>query len=217
MIETFDSCQESAILESFVDVVKAPYGDFACIGKLADALNNTATLQKVAAFLSLTPEGKQAFIDRPILGAVDLQQLHQLPKHTLGYEYADHMLNNGFTPLPVCEADNDPLAFFSRHIRETHDIWHVVTGCNTDKPGEVQLEAFYVAQLTSDRLFLALLAKNLLKTAIYEVELCDQIMDGLMQGWIMGKRAKPLFGIQWNRLWETPLEDLKASLNISPI
>lgn len=217
MIEHLDSCQENAILESFVDIVKAPYGDFVCIEKLARALNDTTTLQKIVAFLRLTPEGKQAFIDLPVLGAVDLQQLHQLPKPSLGYEYADHMLRNGLTPLPVREVENDPGAFVSRHLGETHDIWHVVTGCNTDKPGEVQLQAFCVAQLTSDRFFLALLAKNLLKTAMYEVELCDQIMDGLTQGWLMGKRAKPLFGVQWNRLWKTPLEDLKASFNISPI
>lgn len=217
MIKTFDLDQEAAILESFADIVKSPYGDFAAIGRLSQALNNPATLEKVMAFLSLTPEGKQAFVERPMLGAIDLQQLHQLPRHTLGYEYANHMLTNGFTPPPVRELTNDPLIFLGNHIGETHDIWHVVTGCNTDKPGEVQLEAFYVAQLTSDRLFLALLAKNLLKTAIYEVELCEQIMNGLTQGWILGKQAKPLFGIQWNKLWETPLEDVRASLHIAPI
>jgi ubiquinone biosynthesis protein COQ4 len=131
--------------------------------------------------------------------------------------YADHMIRNGLTPLPVNEVANDPLVFLSVHIAETHDIWHVVTGCDTDKPGEVQLQAFYIAQLDSDRLFLALLAKNLLKTAMYEVELCEQMMNGLTQGWIMGKRAKQLFGIQWSRLWETPLEDIRTSLNIAPI
>jgi len=57
----------------------------------------------------------------------------------------------------------------------------------------------------------------LLKTAIYEVELSEQIMDGLTQGWIMGKRAKPLFGIQWNKLWSTPLADLRTSLNLASI
>ncbi|WP_265278210.1 hypothetical protein [Nostoc sp. KVJ3] len=46
---------------------------------------------------------------------------------------------------------------------------------------------------------------------MYEVELCEQIMDGLTQGWMMGKRAKPLFGIEWNRLWETRLEDVQTS------
>ncbi|MBC1221503.1 hypothetical protein GNF10_11805 [Nostoc sp. UCD121] len=217
MIETINQSQETAILESFLELVKSPYGDFAAIGKLSRFLNDPATLQKIVAFLSLTPQGKQAFVDRPLLGKIDLQQLHQLPNHTLGYLYADHMIRKGLNPPPINEIVNDPFMFLGTHIGETHDIWHVVTGCDTDKPGEVQLEAFYIAQLAPDRLFLALLAKNLLKTAMYEVELCEQIMDGLTQGWMMGKRAKPLFGIEWNRLWETPLEDVQTSLNIAPI
>ena len=39
-------------------------------------------------------------------------------------------------------------------------------------------------------------------------------MDALTEGWLMAKQAKPLFGIQWNTLWETPLEDVRNSLNI---
>jgi ubiquinone biosynthesis protein COQ4 len=217
MIETINQSQETAILESFLELVKSPYGDFAAIGKLSHVLNDPTTLQKIVAFLSQTPQGKQAFVDRPLLGKIDLQQLHQLPNYTLGHLYADHMIRNGLTPLPVKEIANDPFVFLGAHIGETHDIWHVVTGCDTDKPGEVQLEAFYTAQLDPDRLFLSLLAKNLLKTAMYEVELCEQIMDGLTQGWMMGKRAKPLFGIQWSRLWTTPLEEVQTSLNIASI
>lgn len=215
MIETTDRSQKAAILENFLELVKSPYGNFAAIGKLSYALNDPTTLQKVVASLSLTPQGKQAFIDRPLLGKIDLQQLHQLPNHTLGHLYANHMIRNGLTPPPVPEFVNDSFVFLGAHIGETHDIWHVVTGCDTDKPGEVQLEAFYVAQLAPDRLFLSLLAKNLLKTAMYEVELSEQIMDGLTQGWMMGKRAKPLFGIQWNKLWATSLEDIRTSLNIA--
>lgn len=215
MIEPTNQSQETAILESFLELVKLPYGDFAAIGKLSYILNDSTTLQKIVAFLSLTSQGKQAFVDRPLLGSINLQQLHQLPNHTLGYKYADHMIRNGLTPPPVNKIANDPFMFLVAHIGETHDVWHVVTGCDTDKSGEVQLEAFYTAQLGPDRLFLALLAKNLLKTAMYEVELCEPIMNGLTQGWMMGKQAKPLFGIQWNKLWDTPLEDVRTSLNIA--
>jgi ubiquinone biosynthesis protein COQ4 len=85
MVETTHQSQETAILESFLELVKTPYGDFATIGKLSQGLNDRATLQKIVAFLSLTPQIKQAFVDRPLLGKIDLQQLHQLPNHTLGY------------------------------------------------------------------------------------------------------------------------------------
>lgn len=217
MIKSCEPSQEALILDSFLEVVKAPYGNFAAIGKLSHALGDPLTLQKIVDFLSLTPQGQQAFVDFPLLGAIDLQQLHQLPNHTLGYAYADHMFKHGLKPMSVEASVQDPLMFLSVHIGETHDIWHVVTGCDADKPGEVQLEAFYTAQIDPDRLFLALLAKNLLKTAMYEVELCDPIMEALTQGWMMGKRAKPLFGIRWNQLWETPLTDIQEQLNIAPM
>ena len=109
MTQTIDQSQETAILESFLELVKSPYGDFAGISKLSHVLNDPATLQKTVAFLSLTPEGKQAFEDRPLLGKIDLQQLHQLPNHTLGFRYADHMLRNELTPLPVNEIANNSL------------------------------------------------------------------------------------------------------------
>ncbi|OYQ63742.1 hypothetical protein B9G53_15360 [Pseudanabaena sp. SR411] len=212
-----EQSRETAILESFLQLVKTPYGNFVDIGRLSHFINDLATNQNIIEFLSLSPTGKQAFVDKPLLGEIDLQQLHQLPNHTLGYMYADHMIRNGLNPLPINIVASDPMNFLSIHIAETHDIWHVVTGCDTDKAGEVKLEAFYTAQITPDRLFLALLAKNLLKTAMYEVELCDQIIDGLMQGWMIGKKAKPLFGIQWNKLWETPLAEIQTSLNIVTI
>ena len=212
-----EQSRETAILESFLQLVKTPYGNFVDIGRLSHFINDLATNQNIIEFLSLSPTGKQAFVDKPLLGEIDLQQLHQLPNHTLGYMYADHMIRNRLNPLPINIVASDPMNFLSIHIAETHDIWHVVTGCDTDKAGEVKLEAFYTAQITPDRLFLALLAKNLLKTAMYEVEISNQIIDGLMQGWMIGKKAKPLFGIQWNKLWETPLAEIQASLNIVTI
>lgn len=41
-------------------------------------------------------------------------------------------------------------------------------------------------------------------------------MDGLAQGWVMGKQTKPLLDIQWKSLWEAPLEDVRDSLHIAP-
>lgn len=198
----------------FMQLVKAPYGDFAGIGQLGKVISNPSELKLIAEFLSRYPQGRSALQERPRLGKVDLQQLHQLPENTLGYLYADHMLRNGFAPPPVGEVV-DAMSFARVHIGETHDIWHVVTGCDTTKAGEIELEAFYVAQIYPSALFLALLAKNLMKTAIEDIELCEQHMDALVRGWARGKQAKPLFGIKWNTLWEVPLEELRTQLNLN--
>ena len=42
-------------------------------------------------------------------------------------------------------------------------------------------------------------------------------MNALAQGWVLGKQAKPLFGIKWNTLWETPIEKLRFELNLHQV
>ncbi|HEY9862856.1 MAG TPA: Coq4 family protein [Candidatus Obscuribacterales bacterium] len=206
--------KQAAIFDGFLAIVKAPYGDFSGIGKLSKELNDDSTLEQIVNFLRQTPQGEWAFKERPLLGNIDLEQLHELPKNTLGYIYSDRMIKNNLKPVPVEKIGDHDFSYLGVHIGETHDIWHIITGSDTDKPGEVKLQAFCVAQLNHDRLFLSLLSKNLLKTAIEEMELCESIMDALAKGWTMGKKAKPLFGIQWNSLWEKPLEDIRVSLDI---
>ncbi len=199
--------------ESFFNMVKAPDGDFDAIERLSSTFNDAESLKLMIEFVSRHQQGKQAFLERPRLGNVVLPQLLTLPENTLGYVYADHMMRNGLTPLQASLVDSN-YQFFLAHIRETHDLWHVVTGCDTSIIGEIQLEAFYVAQLYASRFWLALLAKNLLKAAVYDIEVAGKYIDAITQGWTMAQRAKPLFGIRWNTLWETPLKDVRTNLNI---
>lgn len=198
----------------FMQLVEAPYGDFKAIGRLSNVINSPDKLKLIIKLLTSDEQGKTALKDRSRLGKIDLQNLHQLPKNTLGYLYADHLIKKGLTPPPVTNKVDD-YSFVRTHILETHDIWHVVTGCDTTKDGEIELEAFYTAQIYPSPIFLALLAKNLMKTAIEDTELCSQHMNALSRGWIRGKQAKPLFGIQWNTKWEMPLEDLQTQLNLN--
>lgn len=204
---------ENEAMASFFNMVEAPDGDFDAIDRLASTLNEDKSLKLMIEFLSRYQQGKQAFIERPLLGDIVFSQLLVLPQNTLGYVYADHMTRNGLKLLQGKQVDSDR-QFLLTHIRETHDLWHVVTGFDTSIIGEIQLEAFYVAQLYTSRFWLALLAKNLLKAVVYEIELASKYMDGMTQGWTMAQKAKPLFGVRWNTLWETPLQDVRNSLNI---
>jgi ubiquinone biosynthesis protein Coq4 len=123
------------------------------------------------------------------------------------------MIQNGLKPLKIKPSTND-YEFLGAHITETHDLWHVVTGFNTSIIGEIQLEAFYVSQLQFSRFWLALIAKNLLKTVVYEIERSTEYMDAIAEGWMLAKPAKPLFGIDWKTLWQNPLNEIRDSLNI---
>ncbi|HEY9692193.1 MAG TPA: Coq4 family protein [Oculatellaceae cyanobacterium] len=213
-LENVEQQWQTSVVESIINMVKAEDGDFDAIAKLSQAVSDVSSLNKIIDFLCSHPQGKRAFDERPRIGNVDLQLLHQLPENTLGYAYANHMITNNLTPLQSNFSDSN-YQFLAAHLAETHDIWHIITGCDTNITGEIKLEAFYVAQLYASRFWLALLAKNLLKAVLFDIEVSSKYMDAITEGWLMAKQAKPLFGIQWNTLWETPLEDVRNSLAIN--
>lgn len=215
MTEPLDAQQrrEEALLSAFLEMVRSPDGDFGVIDRLAAASADLESLQLMIEFLSSHPDGKSAFETYPRVGVVDLEQLVLLPSHTLGYAYAQHMLQNNLKPLQIKPSTND-YEFLGAHITETHDIWHVITGSDTSIIGEIQLEAFYVSQIRFSRFWLALITKNLLKTVVHDIERSTEYMDAISHGWLLAKHAKPLFGIDWKLLWEQPLNEISNSLNI---
>jgi ubiquinone biosynthesis protein COQ4 len=206
--------RQQSLLASFVAMTEAEDGDFTFIDQLMAACGDQESRQLTVQHLSQYAHSQIALANRVPLGAIDLAALHQLPTDTLGHHYAHHMISNQLqhlkTPLATSEHE-----FIDIHIRETHDIWHVVTGSPLTMPGEIQLQAFCIAQLQLSRLWMALLTKNLLKSLIYDIEVADQYMTALTAGWIMGKAAQPLFGIDWLAQWEIPISQVRASLNIS--
>lgn len=214
-LQTPQTWQQS-LLSSFVVIAEAKDGDFVAIDQLMAASGDQKSLYLTVEHLSQYPHSKMALANRLPLGAIDFAALHQLPTNTLGYHYADHMSSNQLQQLAVQPAANE-YEFIDIHIRETHDIWHVVTGSPIDMLGEIQLQAFCIAQLQLSRFWMALLTKNLLKSLIYDIAVADSYMTALTNGWLMGKTAQPLFGVDWSSLWETPIEQVRSSLNIYAI
>lgn len=147
------------------------------------------------------------------MGALDLQQLHSLSVDTLGYAYSDHLLRHDLNPIQSKFVDSESDYLFL-HLTEVHDIWHVVINADITMEGETKLQAFVASQLQSFRFAYAMLAKNLLKTSVEDLELVGSLMDALTEGWLLGKQAHQLFGVQWNTLWHRPLVDLQRELKI---
>jgi ubiquinone biosynthesis protein COQ4 len=215
--ESVDQHQQwkQLVFERFLEILHAPYGDFQAIGHLAHAINDAESLQQAIDYLSTYPHAKHAIQKHLPLGEVDLQQLHELPQETLGYRYSDHMLRNNLKPITTQPVDSD-LNFVTTHMAEVHDIWHIMADADVDMPGEMKLHAFTAAQLRCARFSFAMLAKNLMKATVDDLALAEQLMDALTEGWLMGKRAKPIFGLQWQTLWQVPVKQLQAEWNISP-
>jgi ubiquinone biosynthesis protein Coq4 len=208
-----NSINSEKLFSSILNMVRASDGDFTALGNLGEACIDHESYEIMIGKLSSNPQGKKAFEERLLLGTIDLIELKKLSNDTLGYLYAEHMIQNQLKPLQSPSAESDH-QFLDSHLTETHDIWHVVTGSKTDILGEIQLEAFYVAQFEISRFWLALLVKNLLKAVAYDIESSTQYMEALTRGWRMGRKAKPLFGVNWNNLWTTSIQEVRFSLNL---
>jgi ubiquinone biosynthesis protein Coq4 len=147
--------------------------------------------------------------------AVDLPGLRQLPEGTLGRTFADWLTARNFRPGELVEhgyGDNE-VERYRQHLASTHDLWHVLTGFETDVPGELGLQAFYLAQLRTP-LALVVIAAMMLRGLRYTDTDVSTCMDEITRGWHMGKAARPLFGVDWAALWSMPLADVRARLDL---
>jgi ubiquinone biosynthesis protein COQ4 len=168
----------------------------------------------LVAELLQSPSVAEALRTRHRLAAVDLYSLLQMPRDTLGGAYAHFMVERGLSPLslPALAAQSEP-DYILAHIYETHDLWHVVTGFDTDTTGETALQAFYLAQQRSYLPFFALSAV-LLNTAFFAYDQKDARLTAMTSGWLLGKRAKKLLGIDWRAHFERPLTELRRELSL---
>ena len=203
-------------LWSFVDLVKHP-DHLGRVFEISDGMvqQRMEVLEQMARHFARDPRGAEAIRDKKRL-RFDLAELDQLPEGTLGRVFAGHMRKNGLDPaaIPTLGATGDA-EFVRAHLYETHDVWHAVTGYDTDVAGELGLQAFYAAQAPGGLPWM-LLAMGFLNTAIYSMEDRERRFDAIARGWDMGRRARPLFGTRWDELWTTPVAEVRRSLGVEP-
>lgn len=158
----------------------------------------------------------QAFRASPVPPPiVDKALLHQYPKGSLGKMFAEFLDEKGINPADLVYAPSgDPnIDSFREHARTTHDLWHALTGFDTDPAGEVGLQGFYIAQQPSP-VNVMLIALIFLNGFVKSPEDVARRVAALSRGWLLGKRARPLFGTNWNDLLAKPLAEVRRQFNI---
>ncbi|MBX3268997.1 MAG: hypothetical protein KF729_01980 [Sandaracinaceae bacterium] len=182
---------------------------------LADLSEQSPKVREMMERLRADPVLGRALADKPRLGAVDQDALARLPEGTVGRAYADFMRARGLRheDLLLVDGESD-LDFVRNHLRETHDLWHVVTGFDTDVAGELGLQAFYVAQLEGP-LPVLLLTVGMANTLFKGMDDVRPRMNEIARGWMLGARARPLFGLAFAARWEQPLRELRAELGLA--
>jgi ubiquinone biosynthesis protein COQ4 len=201
---------------SFADLVKHP-DHLDRVFEISNGMvkRRTEVLAQMVAHFGKDAVGAAALRERPRL-RVDLDTLSALPAGSLGRVFADHMRANGLDPAAIPTlASVDEAEFVRAHLYETHDVWHAVTGFQTDVAGELGLQAFYAAQAPGGLPWM-LLAMGFLNTALYAMREREVRFDAIARGWEMGRRARPLFGTRWDALWSKPVDEVRRSLGVEP-
>ncbi len=187
-------------LDQFLDMVTR-LADAEKLGALADVLAKTSA---VAA----------SSLEERRLIVVDPDALGRCPAGSLGWAVHDHCVTNGIHPATFPKRPNETRAqFVLAHIENTHDVWHAVTGFAADAPGEIGLQAFYLAQFPN-LVGLILLGIAPLHALAKDPSSYPELLEQVTRGWLLGKRASCLFGVPWDALWSRPLEDVRRELGI---
>ncbi|QRK10779.1 hypothetical protein JQX13_12315 [Archangium violaceum] len=175
---------------------------------------STDTARTVVERMSRDPELARVLRERPRLGHVDVEALCRLPEGTLGRAFVELLREYRLDAnvLRVQKAD-DAGSYVKAHLFETHDLWHVVTGFRPDSAGEMGLQAFYFAQ-NGSRVSMGVFVVGLAFTFLRRFELCEVVMPQVARGWLLGRRAKRLFGTDWKRLMDRPLAEVRAAFNL---
>lgn len=171
--------------------------------------------------LTITQENlktlKNMYTENYGLSDIKLEQLSQMPKGSLGYEYFNYLKKNNLDPnfykYENYKAPTGLPEYIKIRLRQTHDLWHLITGFDTSEEGEAGLIAFYYAQLKSN-LSGYILCLSFVHFARKRREELPLLLDEITRGWALGKKAHALIAVKWEEHWEQPLKDLKLSLNL---
>lgn len=203
------------------------------LGLLRKVLNNPEDTEQVLAFFAVinsgranharieqffaAPEGAALYAAHRAIDSrtIDLDKLAALPEGTLGHAYAKFLRSHGITPEIFDGAppgiSNPQRSYVVQRIRQTHDLWHVVTGCETDPPGEIALQAFTFSQVrTPGSAFLAVFGALRGVRERRDVG----ILRDVVTLYRTGKRAARLPTFAWEDHWATPLAEVRAMLGL---
>jgi ubiquinone biosynthesis protein COQ4 len=151
----------------------------------------------------------------------DRARLEAMPEGSLGRAYLRFLDSEQITADGLVEAsvegtehdsydpDSD-LGWLRRRMRDSHDLWHTVTGYQGDLLGEASLLAFTFAQTGHPGIgFLAGIGAVLTPTR----EARKMIVDGYRRG----RRATWLPARDWARLLPRPLAEVRKELGVEAV
>jgi ubiquinone biosynthesis protein COQ4 len=191
--------------------------------EIMQALNGRSTSKAYRRLMSTVSGGKIAY-DRVEIAPVlsDDAFIDSFAPNTVGGAYRQFVRSEGLSAEGLAEESRKargaapdvehPVAWFGRRIRDTHDIWHILTGYHRDGLGELCLVAFSYAQTKS--LGWALIALGGVVQA-FKLGHGRRTLKIVWQAYRNGRNAAWLPGQDFVALLSEPLESARARLNIA--
>jgi ubiquinone biosynthesis protein COQ4 len=152
----------------------------------------------------------------PVLA--DRDRLRAMPKGSLAHAYLAFVESEGITADGLVEAsesgrvaERTPAAedywYVADRMRDTHDLWHAVTGYKGDVLGEVALLGFLFAQTRNPGIGAIIFAGM---TQLPKRRAVRMVLQGMRRG----ASAKKLFAADWEALLPRPLDEVRRMLRV---
>jgi len=184
---------------------------------LIDALQGTAA-ERLRAGFEATEEGRALLAEEPDIVPVltDRAALRAMPEGSLAHAYLAFVEQENISAEGLVAAaaegektPRDEYRWQRGRMRDTHDLWHAVTGYQGDVLGEISLLAFLLAQHWHPGIAVAVagaFSKGLTGDGAWLVA----------DGFVRGKRAAWLPSQRWEALLPLPVTEVRARLKLGP-
>ena len=197
--------------------------DTAQVFEIMRALSGRSIARGYDRMLKTMEGGRQAFLREELAHKLDDPAwLARFEPGTVGATYREFREARGFTAeglaaesrkvAPLADAPH-PVLWYSRRLRDVHDIWHVLTGYQTDALGEACVVAFSHAQ--TGNLGFAFIGWG----AAREIQRENRSIPArrvVLQAWRIGRAARWLPALDYEALFTEPLEIARVRLNLRP-
>ena len=190
--------------------------------EIMGALSGNSTPRNYERLLTTAQGGRLAYEHvelEPLL--MDNAWLDSFAAGTVGAAYREFVRSENISAEGLADISrqkrgrvevNHPWAWFGRRMRDSHDIWHILSGYHRDALGEACLVAFSYGQTGSLGWAVIALGAALRSRgpggAAYR--------KAIWQGYQRGKAAKWLPGQDYVQLMSEPLEAARSRLGLTP-
>lgn len=176
---------------------------------------NAHRFPRFIARIAVDENGARLLREQPSIDTqhIDYDALRALPADTLGGAYVRFLDDNDLDPDLFQAPPHLPsmVAYISKRTRQSHDLWHVVTGYGTDVRGELALQAFTwkATGMPASALIAFGGALRFAFSKGYRGLFLD-VIDGARRG----ARSAFLPAVVWEDHFERPLADVRRDLDI---